>query len=108
MYEPLSDDYIEIEPKVFGMNSRDVLTTLGHIEGNHLGYECSGIVTRLGKGVNDSHFKVGDRVCAVMQGHFGTPVRLPGRGQVTPRRGELRRGGIDPNGLHNSLSITVC
>lgn len=76
MYEPLSDDYIEIEPKVFGMNSRDVLTTLGHIEGNHLGYECSGIVTRLGKGVNDSHFKVGDRVCAVMQGHFGTPVRL--------------------------------
>jgi acyl transferase domain-containing protein/NADPH:quinone reductase-like Zn-dependent oxidoreductase len=75
-YEPLPDDYIEIEPKVFGINSRDVFTALGHIEGNHLGYECSGIVTRMGQGTHESQFKLGDRVCAVMQGHFGTSVRV--------------------------------
>lgn len=76
MYEPLPDDYIELEPKAFGVNFRDVLITLGHIDGNHLGYECSGVITRVGKGVDSSQFKVGDRICAVMQGHFGTPVRV--------------------------------
>lgn len=76
MYEPLPDDYIEIEPKAFGVNFRDVLTALGHIEGSNLGFECSGIVTRVGKGISDSQFKLGDRVCAVMPGSYATPVRL--------------------------------
>jgi acyl transferase domain-containing protein/NADPH:quinone reductase-like Zn-dependent oxidoreductase len=76
MYEPLPDDYIEIEPKAFGVNFRDVLITLGHIEGSNFGSECSGVVTRVGKGISDSQFKLGDRVCAVMPGSYGTPVRL--------------------------------
>ncbi|QKX60887.1 uncharacterized protein TRUGW13939_08033 [Talaromyces rugulosus] len=76
MYEPLPDDYIEIEPKAFGVNFRDVLITLGRLEGSNFGFECSGVVTRVGKGISDSQFKLGDRVCAVMLGSYGTPVRL--------------------------------
>lgn len=76
MYEPLPEDYIEIEPKAFGLNFRDVLLALGHIDGTILGYECSGVVTKRGSRTEESGLKVGDRVCAVMQGRYGTPVRL--------------------------------
>ena len=75
-HEPLQEDYIEIEPKAFGLNFRDVLIALGQIDGTILGYECSGIVTRLGLATAESGLKVGDRVCAVMQGHFATRVRV--------------------------------
>lgn len=74
--QPLPEDYIEIEPKAFGLNFRDVLISLGQIDGTILGYECSGIVTHLGSATAESGLKVGDRICAVMQGHFGTRVRL--------------------------------
>jgi acyl transferase domain-containing protein/NADPH:quinone reductase-like Zn-dependent oxidoreductase/ubiquinone/menaquinone biosynthesis C-methylase UbiE len=76
MHEPLPDDYIEVEPKAFGVNFRDVLTALGQIEGSNLGFDCSGVVTRVGKNISDSQFKLGDRICAVMPGNYGTPVRL--------------------------------
>jgi NADPH:quinone reductase-like Zn-dependent oxidoreductase len=72
----LDDGYIEVEPKAFGVNFRDVLVALGHIDGTTLGHECSGVVTRLGPGTEQSQLRVGDRVCAILQGHFGTPVRL--------------------------------
>lgn len=74
--DPLPEDYIEIEPKAFGLNFRDVLISLGQIDGTILGYECSGVVTRLGSGTAESGLRVGDRVCAVMQGHFATQIRL--------------------------------
>ncbi|KAK4508762.1 hypothetical protein PRZ48_002501 [Zasmidium cellare] len=76
MSEPLPADYIEIEPKAFGLNFRDVLCALGHIDGNTLGFECSGIVTSLGSNARQSDLRVGDRVCTLMLGHFGTKVRV--------------------------------
>jgi NADPH:quinone reductase-like Zn-dependent oxidoreductase/ubiquinone/menaquinone biosynthesis C-methylase UbiE len=76
MYAPLNGGYIEVEPKAFGVNFRDVLVALGHIDGTTLGFECSGVVTGLGPDTEQSGLQVGDRVCAIMQGHFGRPVRL--------------------------------
>jgi acyl transferase domain-containing protein/NADPH:quinone reductase-like Zn-dependent oxidoreductase len=76
MHAPLPDDYIEVEPKAFGVNFRDVLTALGHIDGSKLGWECSGVVTCVGNGITDSQFKIGDRICAVMLGNYGNRVRL--------------------------------
>jgi NADPH:quinone reductase-like Zn-dependent oxidoreductase len=76
MYAPFYHGYIEIEPKAFGLNFRDVLVALGFIDGTVLGHEYSGVVTKLGRGTVQSGLQVGDRVCAIMQGHFGTPVRL--------------------------------
>ncbi|QIW94584.1 hypothetical protein AMS68_000102 [Peltaster fructicola] len=74
--EPLPEEYIEIEPTAFGLNFRDVLCALGHIDGNVLGFECSGIVTKTGSRTHQSGLNTGDRVCAVMLGSFGTKVRV--------------------------------
>lgn len=63
--EPLPDDEIEIDIKASGLNFKDVILALGQLAGNHLGQECSGIVTRVGARV--SHIKCNDRVCAVIE-----------------------------------------
>lgn len=68
--EPILDDEIEIDIKAAGLNFKDVILALGQLAGNHLGQECSGIVTRVGAKV--SHIKCNDRVAAV------TEVRVSG------------------------------
>ncbi|RWA09000.1 hypothetical protein EKO27_g6114 [Xylaria grammica] len=68
------DGYIEIEPKTFGLNFRDVMTSLGQLDETLIGNECSGVVTRLGPGTADSGLHVGDRVCAIADNRFGSKV----------------------------------
>ncbi|KAH8811665.1 putative polyketide synthase [Xylogone sp. PMI_703] len=75
MSEPLPDDFVELEPKAFGLNFRDVMVAMGHLDENVMGYECSGVVTQVGKAVSD--IKVGDHICAMMKGHYANLVRLP-------------------------------
>ncbi|KAF6236674.1 hypothetical protein HO173_004965 [Letharia columbiana] len=61
--KPLLDDEIEIDVKSAGLNFKDVILALGQLAGNHLGQECSGVVTRVGLDVRA--IRRGDRVCAV-------------------------------------------
>jgi len=61
----LLDDEIEIDVKASGLNFKDVILALGQLAGNHLGQECSGVITRVGKAV--THIGVGDRVCSVTE-----------------------------------------
>ena len=63
--EPLLEDEIEIDIKASGLNFKDVILGLGQLAGNHLGQECSGVVTRVG--VKVSHIKCNDRVCAITE-----------------------------------------
>lgn len=81
---PLAEDYVEIEPRAFGLNFRDVMTAMGMLkeEKQEIGVECAGIVTKVGP--SSSHAKtkhdlrVGDRVCALTaHGHFANTVRVP-------------------------------
>ncbi|KAI1309753.1 putative polyketide synthase [Xylaria venustula] len=75
---PLADDWIEIEPKAFGLNFRDVMAAMGMLKElrQEMGVECAGVVTRIGGGV--SSLQVGDRVCALtVHGHFANRVRVP-------------------------------
>ncbi|KAL0933408.1 polyketide synthase [Colletotrichum truncatum] len=73
----ISADHIEIEPHAFGLNFRDVLVALGQLDETIMGYECSGVVTRLGpEAQKHSGFKVGDRVCAILRGHWATRVLI--------------------------------
>ncbi|KAF4889745.1 Highly reducing polyketide synthase azaB [Colletotrichum fructicola] len=73
----LGADQIEIEPRAFGLNFRDVLVALGQLDETIMGYECSGVVTRLGADAQrDSDLKVGDRVCAILRGHWATRVTI--------------------------------
>ncbi|KAL8908900.1 MAG: hypothetical protein Q9171_005243 [Xanthocarpia ochracea] len=73
----LKADEVEIEVKAVGLNYRDVLTSLGVIEGNDilargLGFECSGIVRNVGP--TATALRPGDRVICNNSGCFASVV----------------------------------
>ena len=74
--EPLPSDFVEVEPKAFGLNFRDVMVAMGQLNETIMGYECSGVITRVGTGI--SNFQVGDHVCTMTKGHYANYIRLPG------------------------------
>ncbi|KAI3400685.1 hypothetical protein diail_2397 [Diaporthe ilicicola] len=77
--DELPDDWVEIEPRAFGVNLHDVMVAMGQLEANRfMGCECAGVITRLGSAAIDKdELKVGDRVCALLLGHYGTRTRTP-------------------------------
>ena len=70
---PLLDDHVEIRVKATGVNFRDVMYAVGQISSEHFGGECSGTIAALGRSV--SGFEIGDRVCALSSGGYGTYAR---------------------------------
>ena len=73
---PLPNGWVEIEPKAFGLNFRDVMVAMGQLDTDTMGFECSGVITRVGADVPQT-FPVGSRVCSAMFGHWGNHVRVP-------------------------------
>lgn len=80
------DDWVEIEPKAFGLTSRDVKAAMDQRHANRaMGFECSGVIKRLGKITTTTSQKqqrqdqlqIGDRVCALVPAHWATTVRTP-------------------------------
>lgn len=75
---------VEIEAKAWGLNFRDVLMALGREEGDGLGADCAGVVTRVGSAC-ESPLRPGDRVCMVAEGcmrqypraHEGRVIAVP-------------------------------
>jgi len=60
----LESGMIEVEPKAFGLNFRDVMVALGQVEEDGLVYsEMCGVVKTLGPDTEMSGLQVGDRVC---------------------------------------------
>lgn len=57
---PLGDDEVEIEVKAVGLDPYDMAIAVGQIWDTLLGFECSGVVKRVGSEV--SNVSVGDRV----------------------------------------------
>lgn len=49
----LADDSIEVEVKAVGLNARDALVASGEVKMEPIGVECSGIVTAVGKSVQN-------------------------------------------------------
>ncbi|KAJ3942857.1 uncharacterized protein N0V96_007086 [Colletotrichum fioriniae] len=75
--QDLKADQIEIKPRAFGLNFRDVLVALGQLDETIMGYECSGIITRMGpEAEHNSGLKIGDRVCAILRGHWASRVYI--------------------------------
>lgn len=72
----LAPDEVEIEAKAWGVNFRDVMQALGRLEERTFGYECAGVVTRVGTGVG-SAFTEGDHVCMVYPGCMRQYPRAP-------------------------------
>ncbi|KAG9239333.1 hypothetical protein BJ875DRAFT_491623 [Amylocarpus encephaloides] len=73
--KPLADKDVEIAVKAVGMNFHDVMIAMGQIADTDLGVECSGVVTRVGKGV--SKYAVGDKVITFRLGCYRTLLRNP-------------------------------
>lgn len=74
--DALPDDFVEIESKAFGLNFRDVMVGMGQMQEKIMGFESSGVITKVGS--DTSHgFKVGDRVMAIIsRGGWTTFTRL--------------------------------
>lgn len=70
---PLLDDHVEIKVQATGVNFRDVMFAVGQISSEHFGGECSGTISAMGRSV--SGFEIGDRVCALSSGGYGTFAR---------------------------------
>ncbi|KAJ4346445.1 uncharacterized protein N0V89_010374 [Didymosphaeria variabile] len=75
---PLPEDQVEIQVKAVGINVRDAEAAMGHLRGDDLGMECSGVVTSVGSRI--SSVSVGDRVAAVTpNGSLSTVTRAHDR-----------------------------
>ncbi|KAI8622911.1 hypothetical protein F5Y19DRAFT_483291 [Xylariaceae sp. FL1651] len=73
---------VEIEPRAYGLNFRDVMVAMGQLREHVMGLECSGIIARLGSEAQDHGFKIGDRVMALLLGPFASRVQTNWHGVV--------------------------
>lgn len=70
--QPLAAGELEIKVMATGVNFRDCLTALGQLDTKVLGFECCGIVSRVG---SECEFKIGDRVAACTLNTYRTYAR---------------------------------
>ena len=73
--EPLPDDFVEVEPRAFGVNFRDVMVAMGQLKSKVMGYDCAGVVKRASPGAAAMGYRPGDRVTVLLRGHYGSRVR---------------------------------
>nr|CAG8993141.1 Highly reducing polyketide synthase [Penicillium sclerotiorum] len=73
-------DTVEIEPRAYGLNFRDVMVAMGQLRERVMGLECAGVVTRVGSEAAAQGFAVGDRVMALLLGPFGSRARVSWHG----------------------------
>ncbi|KAF2971310.1 hypothetical protein GQX73_g2264 [Xylaria multiplex] len=71
---------IEIETKAWALNFRDVLSASGRLEDDHLGLDCSGLVTRVG--ASCTAIRVGDRIAGFSLGCMRTYTRAHERSVI--------------------------
>lgn len=76
-YEEFADeDTIEIEPRAYGVNFRDVMVALDQLRERVMGVEVAGVISRLGSQAAGHGFAVGDRVFGFLLGPFGSRARI--------------------------------
>ncbi|KAK5996429.1 Highly reducing polyketide synthase gloL [Cladobotryum mycophilum] len=73
----LQPDDVEVDIRCIGLNFRDVLMTMGIVDGakDSIGLEASGVITRVGSNV--THLRPGDRVMTMYRGLFSTRRVIP-------------------------------
>jgi NADPH:quinone reductase-like Zn-dependent oxidoreductase len=72
----LEPDEVRIELKAAGVNFRDIMISLGQLEGtSRMGGECSGVVTAVGDDAL-TRFHIGDRVCGWGGAAYASQPRL--------------------------------
>ncbi|KAJ2969250.1 hypothetical protein NUW58_g10032 [Xylaria curta] len=76
----LAKDIVEIEPRAYGLNFRDVLVAMGQLRERVMGLECSGIITRVSPEALEQGFKTGDCVMALLLGPFASRAQVSWHG----------------------------
>ena len=76
----LAADSVEILPKAFGVDCREISRAMGRDDGL-MAVECSGVITKTGKNVQGD-FSIGERVCALFEGQIGNRVCAQATGVV--------------------------
>ena len=71
--EVLQDEMVEINPRAYGVNSRDVIVAMGESE-EMMGLECAGIITKVGMRAASQGFTVGDSVICLLDGPLSSRV----------------------------------
>ncbi|CAI6237085.1 unnamed protein product [Periconia digitata] len=69
---PLAPDELEIQVKAVGVNLKDVLVAMGHVNASTFGTECSGIIINSG---SNCRLKKGDSVIALASNGFQRSIR---------------------------------
>lgn len=76
-YEDYADaDTIEIDPRAYGVNFRDVMVVLDQLRERVMGMEVAGVISRLGSEAAAQGFAVGDRVFGFLRGPFASRARI--------------------------------
>lgn len=77
-HDDLGPFEIEIESRAWGLNFRDVFVALGRLPGDDLGFDCAGIVRRIGARCEEiTKLRPGSRVCGMVAGCMRTFPRAP-------------------------------
>jgi hypothetical protein len=63
---------IEVDPRAYGVNFRDVIVAIGQLHKQVIGLECAGIVTRAGSDAVEHSYSVRDCVFCLLRGPFGS------------------------------------
>ncbi|KAK3987689.1 hypothetical protein QBC44DRAFT_310175 [Cladorrhinum sp. PSN332] len=70
-----TSEMVDISPRAYGVNFRDVMVAMGQLKERVMGLECGGVITRVGAEAEAKGFKVGDRVMALLLGPFASHAR---------------------------------
>ncbi|KAF7846251.1 hypothetical protein BT93_L4765, partial [Corymbia citriodora subsp. variegata] len=74
-HQVLQAGQIEIRPRAFGANFRDVMAAMGQLHTNLMGFECAGVITRVSNEASAAGFVAGNRVAALMNGDYSNIIR---------------------------------
>ena len=74
--EALQEDFVEVEPRAFGVNFRDVMVAMGQLQSKVMGYDCAGVIRRVGAGAASKGYRPGDRVSVLLRGHYSSRTRV--------------------------------
>ncbi|KAH8594177.1 hypothetical protein B0O99DRAFT_742091 [Bisporella sp. PMI_857] len=83
----LAEDMVEIEPRAYGLNFRDVMVAMGQLRERVMGLECAGILTRVGSEAAAQGFAVGDHIMALLLGPFSSRPRVMWHGVTNMPQG---------------------
>ncbi|KAK6208258.1 Lovastatin diketide synthase LovF [Colletotrichum tabaci] len=72
----IAPESIEIVPRAYGVNFRDVMVAMGQLHERVMGLECAGVITDVGSEAAEQGYSVGDKVFCLLRGPFGSRARV--------------------------------